>query len=55
MPVFLNTQAADFDADFTALLSAKREDSPDVDEVVAGINHDVRTHGDAAEIGRAHV
>ncbi|MEC7965906.1 MAG: histidinol dehydrogenase [Pseudomonadota bacterium] len=50
MPVFLNTQAADFDADFTALLSAKREDSPDVDEVVAGIIHDVRTHGDAAVI-----
>ncbi|MEC8294161.1 MAG: histidinol dehydrogenase [Pseudomonadota bacterium] len=50
MPVFLNTQAADFDADFTALLSAKREDSPDVDEVVAGIIRDVRTHGDAAVI-----
>jgi len=50
MPVFLNTQAADFDADFTALLSAKREDSPDVDEVVAGIIHDVRTRGDAAVI-----
>ena len=50
MPVFLNTQAADFDADFTALLSAKREDSPDVDEVVAGIIHDVRTRGDAAVV-----
>ena len=28
MPVFLNTQDADFEKNFTALLSAKRETSP---------------------------
>ncbi|CUH84762.1 histidinol dehydrogenase [Thalassovita mediterranea] len=50
MPVFLNTQDPDFDAAFTELLSAKREDSPDVDDVVAGIIADVRARGDAAVI-----
>ena len=48
MPVFLNTSDADFDARFAELLSAKREDSPDVDAVVAEIIQDVRDHGDAA-------
>jgi len=48
MPVFLSTQDADFDARFRALLGAKREDSPDVDDRVAGIIGDVRTRGDAA-------
>ncbi|TMV62463.1 histidinol dehydrogenase, partial [Thioclava sp. BHET1] len=48
MPVFLSTEAADFEAEFRALLSAKREDSPDVDDVVAGIIADVRARGDAA-------
>lgn len=48
MPVFLNTTDADFETAFTALLSAKREDSPDVDDTVAGIIADVRTSGDTA-------
>ena len=50
MPQFLTTSAADFEARFTALLSAKREDSPDVDDTVAGIIADVRARGDAAVI-----
>lgn len=50
MPQFLNAQDADFESRFTALLSAKREDSPDVDAVVAGIIADVQTRGDAAVI-----
>ncbi|GAA6180141.1 histidinol dehydrogenase [Shimia sp. NS0008-38b] len=50
MPVFLDAQDADFEASFTALLSAKREDSPDVDAVVADIIADVRHRGDAAVI-----
>ncbi|WP_416882906.1 histidinol dehydrogenase [Marivita sp.] len=48
MPQFLSTKDADFDARFTAILNAKREDSPDVDDVVAGIISDVRKRGDAA-------
>lgn len=48
MPQFLNAQDADFEAQFTALLGAKREDSPDVDAVVAEIIADVRSRGDAA-------
>ena len=48
MPVFLDTTADDFEARFTDLLGAKREDSPDVDAIVAGIIDDVRTRGDAA-------
>lgn len=48
MPEFLNTSATDFEAQFAALLSAKREDSPDVDAAVAGIIADVRARGDAA-------
>ncbi len=48
MPVFLDTTEADFEARFTQLLSAKREDSPDVDDTVAGIIADVRARGDAA-------
>ncbi len=50
MPQFLNTSDADFEARFTALLGAKREDSPDVDAVVADIIADVRARGDAAVI-----
>jgi histidinol dehydrogenase len=50
MPVYLNATAHDFEAEFTALLGAKREDSPDVDNIVAGIIADVRAHGDAALI-----
>ncbi|MCL3880695.1 histidinol dehydrogenase [Marivita sp. GX14005] len=48
MPQFLSTQDADFDARFAELLSAKREDSADVDDVVAAIIADVRARGDAA-------
>jgi histidinol dehydrogenase len=50
MPQFLSTTDPDFEARFTALLGAKREDSPDVDHVVAEIIADVRTRGDAAVI-----
>ena len=50
MPVFLDADAADFDTQFTALLSAKREESPDVDDTVAAIIKDVRERGDAALI-----
>lgn len=50
MTAFLDSQAADFEAQFTSLLSAKREDSPDVDETVAAIIADVRARGDAALI-----
>lgn len=48
MPQFLSTLDADFETRFTAILNAKREDSPDVDDVVAGIIADVRARGDAA-------
>lgn len=50
MPQFLNSKDADFETRFTALLGMKREDSPDVDAVVAGIIADVRARGDAAVI-----
>jgi len=50
MPQFLDTKDTDFDAAFAALLSAKREDSPDVDDTVAAIIADVRARGDAAVI-----
>ncbi|WP_273687485.1 histidinol dehydrogenase [Ketogulonicigenium vulgare] len=50
MPLHLNTLDADFEQAFTALLGMKREDSPDVDAIVAGIISDVRQRGDAALI-----
>ena len=50
MPQFLDYSDADFEAQFSALLNAKREDSPDVDAVVADIIADVRAQGDAAVI-----
>jgi len=50
MPQFLDATAPDFDAAFAALLSAKREDNVDVDDVVAGIIADVRNRGDQAVI-----
>lgn len=50
MPVFLDTTLPDFETAFTTLLGAKREDSPDVDAVVADIIADVRARGDAAVI-----
>lgn len=48
MPQFLSTGDPDFETRFTALLGAKREDSPDVDHVVAEIIADVRARGDLA-------
>jgi histidinol dehydrogenase len=48
MPVLLNAQHPEFETQFQALLSAKREDSPDVDHIVAGIIQDVRDRGDDA-------
>jgi len=50
MPVFLDTSDPEFETAFSALLSAKREDSPDVDAVVAEIIADVRARGDRAVI-----
>lgn len=50
MPQVLNAQDADFAARFAALLTMKREDSPDVDATVAAIIADVRARGDAALI-----
>ena len=50
MPQFLSTTDPDFEPRFAALLTAKREDSPDVDAVVAEIIADVRKRGDAAVI-----
>lgn len=50
LPQFLDSRQPDFETAFTALLGAKREDSPDVDAVVAGIIADVRARGDAAVI-----
>ncbi|MCC5984069.1 MAG: histidinol dehydrogenase [Rhodobacteraceae bacterium] len=50
MPQFLNAADPGFEADFAALLSAKREDAPDVDDAVAAIIADVRARGDAAVI-----
>jgi histidinol dehydrogenase len=48
MQQFLSTTDPDFEQRFQALLAAKREDSPDVDHVVADIIADVRARGDAA-------
>jgi histidinol dehydrogenase len=50
MPVFLNAADPDFETAFATLMAAKREDSVDVDDVVAGIIADVRARGDAAVI-----
>ncbi|MEV8468804.1 histidinol dehydrogenase [Fluviibacterium sp. DFM31] len=50
MPQFLDTTDPGFETAFGALLSAKREDSPDVDATVAEIIADVRARGDAAVI-----
>lgn len=54
MPQFMHATDADFEARFAALLGAKREDSPDVDAVVADIIADVRARGDAAVIELTH-
>jgi histidinol dehydrogenase len=48
MPVRLDMSADGFEAKFEALLTSKRESSPDVDGIVAAIIADVRQRGDAA-------
>ncbi|TJZ92984.1 histidinol dehydrogenase [Paracoccus gahaiensis] len=48
MPVFLNSDDADFERGFQAMLGAKREDSTDVNDAVTAIIRDVRARGDAA-------
>ena len=48
MPLRLDSGAAGFEADFTALLNSKREASADVDAAVAEIIAAVRARGDAA-------
>ncbi|MBF9031133.1 histidinol dehydrogenase [Rhodobacterales bacterium HKCCE3408] len=48
MPHFLDSRATDFEARLEALLTAKREDAPEVDETVARIIADVRARGDDA-------
>ncbi len=48
MPQFLTTLEPNFEPRFSALLAAKREDSPDVAATVAEIIADVRERGDEA-------
>ena len=48
MAVFLNADDPDFEPAFVTLLGAKREDSPDVQNVVADIVSEVRAGGDEA-------
>ncbi|MDF1727487.1 MAG: histidinol dehydrogenase [Sulfitobacter sp.] len=50
MPVTLDATSSDFEEAFTRLLSAKREESADVDDTVAAIIARVRAEGDAALI-----
>ncbi|MDR9395719.1 MAG: histidinol dehydrogenase, partial [Roseovarius sp.] len=50
MPVTLDAREPGFETAFDALLSANREDAPEIDEVVAAIIGDVCTRGDAALI-----
>jgi histidinol dehydrogenase len=50
MPQFLESASPDFEVAFTRLLGMKREDSPDVDAIVASIIADVRSRGDAPVI-----
>ena len=50
MPQILNASEPGFEVAFAALLGMKREDSPDVDAVVARIIADVRARGDQAVI-----
>ncbi len=50
MPQFLDHAQPDFEHAFSALLLAKREDSPDVDDTVADIIAQVHATGDAAVI-----
>ena len=48
MAQFLSSSDPGFEAAFTAFLGMKREDSPEVDDIVAAIIADVRARGDQA-------
>jgi histidinol dehydrogenase len=48
MAVLLDASAPGFEAEFVALLNAKRESAEDLDNAVAAILNDVRARGDAA-------
>ena len=48
MAIFLNAADPDFETSFAKLLGTKREESPDVRNVVAEIISDVRAEGDKA-------
>ena len=50
MPIFLNSSDVDFETRFAAFLTTKREDSPEVDDIVRDIISDVRARGDEAVI-----
>ena len=50
MPVLLDATTPDFETQFAVLLGAKREDSADVDDIVAGIIERVRKGGDTEVI-----
>ena len=50
MAIRLNRGDADFDRRFAALLAAKRENAPDVEDAVRAIVADVRANGDSALI-----
>ena len=50
MAVFLDTREPGFEAGFSVLLGAKREEAVDVDDTVAAIIADLRARGDAALI-----
>ena len=50
MPVRLDVRDPGFEAAFAAVLAAKRESAPDVDDAVAAILADVRARGDDAVI-----
>ena len=50
MPVFLDAQRPDFEAEFSRFLSIRRDSDSDVDGAVAAIIKDVRARGDDAII-----
>ena len=50
MTAYLSTQSADFERDFSSLMTAKRENATEVTQAVADILTQVRTHGDSALI-----
>ncbi|MEI4233008.1 histidinol dehydrogenase [Roseovarius sp. D22-M7] len=50
MPITLDAASPDFETRFNALLGAKREETPDVDDTVGAIIADVCARGDAAVI-----